>query len=111
MKRNLASYPVPSSNPRIILREADQPHDGPFAEAKRYRPAMPTPPEYLSDARSERIRADAGPDVTDELAFGGPSPSGIAGSCIHCYRMLGSFGGPGGLIQETFLRAWRSRSR
>ena len=45
----------------------------------------------------------------DESAFSGLAERHRRELHVHCYRMLGSFEDSQDLVQETFLRAWRSR--
>ena len=49
-------------------------------------------------------------DRTDESAFGALADSYRRQLRVHCYRMVGSYDEADDLVQETMLRAWRSRA-
>ena len=50
------------------------------------------------------------PDLRSEAAFAASFERHGRELQVHCYRMLGSLEDSADLVQETFLRAWRSRA-
>jgi RNA polymerase sigma-70 factor (ECF subfamily) len=74
-------------------------------------PARPRDDRLLFDAQPvETCMTPITPDaITDDATFSEHVERHRRELHVHCYRMLGSFEDSQDLVQETFLRAWRSR--